>query len=248
MHHAIARDAALFTWWGSVLSPAVQLEEAHPRGSAVASPCFSCQLEALWVFSQSVVLPEEAPRLTGRETRVMPGPGSAVDTRPRGLRAGSQEELSLGRPSSRTGGRGRVCGGVRSAAVPSTGVQGRCWARRGAGVPSKRGARSSGCGCAQWKTGCFPASVGLWEGGVFTGRLPACLLSGRSHLPRPGLHPPLSHLGFGPSVGSCWTPPPHSAASLCCHRQHPPHQTSCSPWGHRWPPPGMYIHPSSPQS
>lgn len=144
-----------------------------------------------------------------------------MDTRPRWLWAGSQEELSLGRPLAGPEDVAVCVEGARSAAAPSTGVQGRCWARRGAGVPSQARGRSSGCGCAQWKAGCFPASVGLWEGGVFAGHLPASLLFGRSRLPRPGLHPPLSRLGIGPSVGSCWNPPP-SVPSLCCHCWHPP--------------------------
>ena len=189
----------------------------------MASPCFSCQLEALWVFSQSVVLPEEAPRLTGRETRVMPGPDSAVDTRPRGLQAGSQEELSLGRPPGGTGGRGRVCGGVCSAAVPSTGVQGRCWARRGAGVPSQaRGPqlRVWLCPVEGWVLPGLCGPLGGW--GVH--RTSACLPPLWEVLPAPAWSPPSSLPSW--LWAQCRVmldpPAPHSAPSLCCHRQHRP--------------------------
>ena len=179
----------------------------------------------------------------------MPGPGSAVDTRPRGLRSGSQEELSLGRPPGGTRGRGRVCGGG-SAAAPSTGVQGRCWARRGAGMPSQAwGPQLRGwlCPVEGWV-------LPLWASGRVGCSQDVCLLvSGRSHLPRPSLRPSLSHLGIGPSVGSCWTPPhTHTLCSFSLpprHRQekHPP-KTSCSPWGHRCPAPGEHIHPASPRA
>lgn len=253
LHHAIARDAAPFTWWRSVRSPSVQLDAAHRWGRAVAGSCFSCQLEALWAFSQSVVLPEEAPRLRGKRDknharawfcsghpatraaggqpgRALPGETSGRDQRTwpcvwRGLCRGTVNRCA-----------GQVLGMQRCRdALPGVGP-----AAPGVAVPSGR---------------LDAPSVGLWEGGVFSECLPACLLSGRSHLPRPGLRPSRSHLGIGPSVGSCWTPPTHThtycAPSLC----HPvivskstPPQTSCSPWGHRCPAPGEYIHPASPQS
>ena len=185
----------------------------------------------------------------------MPGPGSAVDTRPRGLRAGSQEELSLGRPPGGTRGRGRVCGGG-SAAAPSTGVQGRCWARRGAGMPSQAwGPQLRGwlCPVEGWV-------LPLWASGRVGCSQDVCLLvSGRSHLPRPGLRPSLSHLVIGPSVGSCWTPPhTHGAPSLC----HPvivskstPPRPRALPGGtdapllvstYTLPPPELGVQPASP--
>lgn len=104
-------------------------------------------------------------------------------------------------------------------------------------VPSQARGCSSGCGCAQWKAGCFPASVGLWEGGVFAGHLPACLplLGG---LTCPGLVSTLlSVLALGPVLGHAGTTPTVFLLSAVIVGT-PPRQTSCSPWGHRCPTPG----------
>lgn len=136
LHQAIARDAALFTWWEASCPQQYGWRRLTHGAALWPAPASPDSWKLCGFFSQSVVLPEEAPRLRGRETRVMPGPSSAVDTRPRWLRAGSQEALSLGRPLAGPEDVAVCVEGARSAAAPSTGVQGRCWARRGAGVPS----------------------------------------------------------------------------------------------------------------
>lgn len=258
MHHAIARDAARFTWWRSARSPPVQLDAAHPWGRASAGSCCSCQLEALGAFSQSVVLPEEAPRLRGKRdksharawfcsghqaTRAVGGqPGRALP----GETSGRDQRTW---PCVR---RGLCCGAVNRCAGQVLGTQ-RCWDA----LPSV-GPSAPGVAVPSGRLGA--PSVGLWEGGVFSGRLPACLLSGRSHLPRPGLRPSLSHLGIRPSVGSCWTTPTHTLCSFSLpprhHQQnHPPPDLLLSPraqmprsWRVHTPslPPELGVQPASP--
>lgn len=215
----------------------------------MASPCFSCQLEALWAFSQSVVLPEEAPRLRAKRDKSHAGAWFCSGHQATRAAGGQPGRAVPGEPSKwdqRTWPcvrRGLCRRAINRCAGQVLGTQ-RC--RRA--LPSV-GPAAPGVAVPSGRLGA--PSVGLWEGGVFSGCLPACLLSGRSHLPRPGLRPSLSHLGIGPSVGSCWTPPhtPCSFSLLPRHRQqnHPP-TTSCPPWGHRCPAPDEYIHPPSPQS
>lgn len=163
----------------------------------------------------------------------MPGPGSAVDTRPRGLREGSQEELSLGSPPSGTRGRGRVCGGG-SAAAPSTGVQGRCWARRGAGVPSQ----AWGPQLRVWLCPVEGWVLPLWASGRVGCSQDVCLLaSSLGGLTCPGLVSALLSpiLALGPVLGHAGPRPPTpcSFSLLPRHRQqnHPPLRPLALPGG-----------------
>lgn len=178
----------------------------------MASPCFSCQLEALWTFSQSVVLPEEAPRLRAKRDKSHAGAWFCSGHQATRAAGGQPGRAVPGEPSEwdqRTWPcvrRGLCRRAVNRCAGQVLGTQ-RC--RRA--LPSV-GPAAPGVAVPSGRLGA--PSVGLWEGGVFSGCLPACLLSGRSHLPRPGLRPSLSHLGIGPSVGSCWTPPPHTVLLL----------------------------------
>ena len=162
----------------------------------------------------------------------MPGPGSAVDTRPRGLRAGSQEELSLGRPPGGTRGRGHVCGGG-SAAAPSTGVQGRCWACRGAGMPSQAwGPQLQGwlCPVEGWM-------LPLWASGRVGCSQNVCLLvSSLGGLTCPGLVSALLApiLALGPVLGHAGPPPTHT--HILCSFSLPPRDRQ-----QKHPPPDLLL-------
>ena len=224
----------------------------------MAGSCFSCQLEALWAFSQSVVLPEEAPRLRGKRdknhARAWFCSGHQA-TRAAGWQPGRALPGETSGRDQRTWPcvrRGLCCGAVNRCAGQVLGTQ-RC---RDA-LPSV-GPAAPGVAVPSGRLGA--PSVGLWEGGVFSGRLPACLWEVSL---AQAWSPPFSLPSW--HWAQCWVmldSPPHThCAPSLCHpvivRKSTPPRPLALPGGtdapllvstYTLPPPELGVQPASPAS